>query len=181
MDKRCSSTIVGRVLAFILFGMMAVSLIAVSMFFTDDVAQADSIETVDVNEYVDSDCFIDDQSQTIQTFANVVKTRNSGVNNIELAQIIPVEKVSKYILIIDSTMMNMKIRMKTVIRDYESRTYQPYVAGILGYGSNVDLSNNVQQGSFNLNNLNSDVSWTKWFKKYHHNQKGHFDEIANVA
>lgn len=67
------------------------------------------------------------------------------------------------------------------VRDYESRTYQPYVAGILGYGSNVDLSNNVQQGSFNLNNLNSDVSWTKWFKKYHHNQKGHFDEIANVA
>ncbi|UKI21246.1 MAG: hypothetical protein L6V83_06760 [Christensenella sp.] len=91
MNKRCSSTIVGRVLAFILFGMMAVSLIAVSMFFTDDVAQADSIETVDVNEYVDSDCFIDDQSQTIQTFANVVKTRNSGVNNIELAQIIPLE------------------------------------------------------------------------------------------
>lgn len=66
------------------------------------------------------------------------------------------------------------------VRDYESRTYQPYVAGILGYGSNVDLSNNVQQGSFNLNNLNSDVSWTKWFKKYHHNQRGHFNEIANL-
>ena len=92
MNKRCSSTIVGRVLAFILFGMIVVSLIAVSMFFTNDyVAQADSIETVDVNEYVDNDCFIDDQSQTIQTFANVVKTRNSDVNNIELAQIIPVE------------------------------------------------------------------------------------------
>lgn len=89
MNKRCSSAIVGRVLAFILFGMMF-SLIAASMFFTNDyVAQADSIETVDVNEYVDSDCFIDDQSQTIQTFANVVKTRNSDVNNIELAQIIP--------------------------------------------------------------------------------------------
>lgn len=69
MNKRCSSAIVGRVLAFILFGMMAVSLIAVSMFFTDDVAQADSIETVDVNEYVDSDCFIDDQSQTIRKAA----------------------------------------------------------------------------------------------------------------
>lgn len=92
MNKRCSSAIVGRVLAFILFGMIVVSLIAVSMFFTNDyVAQADSIETVDVNEYVDNDCFIDDQSQTIQTFANVVKTRNSDVNNIELAQIIPVE------------------------------------------------------------------------------------------
>lgn len=62
MNKRCSSTIVGRALAFILFGMIVISLIAVSMFFTDDVAQADSIETVDVNEYVDSDCFIDDQS-----------------------------------------------------------------------------------------------------------------------
>lgn len=92
MNKRCSSTIVGRALAFILFGMIVISLIAVSMFFTNDyVAQADSIETVDVNEYVDSDCFIDDQSQTIQTFANVVKTRNSDVNNIELAQIIPLE------------------------------------------------------------------------------------------
>lgn len=56
MNKRCSSAIVGRVLAFILFGMMF-SLIAASMFFTNDyVAQADSIETVDVNEYVDSDC-----------------------------------------------------------------------------------------------------------------------------
>lgn len=52
MNKRCSSAIVGRVLAFILFGMMF-SLIAASMFFTNDyVAQADSIETVDVNEYV---------------------------------------------------------------------------------------------------------------------------------
>ena len=53
MNKRCSSTIVGRVLAFILFGMIVVSLIAASMFFTNDyVAQADSIETVDMNEYV---------------------------------------------------------------------------------------------------------------------------------
>ena len=44
---------------------------------------------VDINSYVDSDRFLNDSSQTIQTFANVVKNRTDSVNNSELTQIIP--------------------------------------------------------------------------------------------
>ncbi len=53
-----------------------------------------SSDTVDINKYVDSDTFLNDSSQTIHSFANIVINRKETENNSELTQIIPKQYLS---------------------------------------------------------------------------------------
>ena len=68
-----------------------------------------------------------------------------------------------------------------VEKDWESRSYQPYVGGIAGWrGTNGFLTMNTYPGTVDVENLNPDVSWWAWFKTHHFNQQGNVNELANT-
>lgn len=70
--------------------------------------------------------------------------------------------------------------IKIIEKDWESRSYQPYVAGIAGWkGTNGFLTANSYPGTVDVTNLNPDVSWWAWFKTHHFNQQGNVSELAN--
>ena len=58
------------------------------------------------------------------------------------------------------------------VKDWESRTYQPYVGAVVGsmYKGTVS-GNNTSNAIIDKSNLNPDVSWWSWFVTYHFNQQ----------
>lgn len=67
------------------------------------------------------------------------------------------------------------------VKDWESRSYQPYVGGIAGFKEeNGFLTKNTYKGTLNVENLNADVSWWAWFKTHHFNQQANVKESTNI-
>lgn len=59
------------------------------------------------------------------------------------------------------------------VKDWESRTYQPYVAQIAAYKNGGSYGSNYSSGTVNVDNLNPDVTWKELlFVTKHFNQRG---------
>ena len=68
------------------------------------------------------------------------------------------------------------------VKDWESRTYQPYVGTVVGSLYQGTISGNTTTDAvINANNLNSDVSWWSWFVTYHFNQQEYVKDGAGYT
>lgn len=68
------------------------------------------------------------------------------------------------------------------IKDWESRTYQPYVGTVVGSLYQGTISGNTTTDAvINANNLNADVSWWSWFVTYHFNQQEYVKDGAGYT
>ena len=68
--------------------------------------------------------------------------------------------------------------LRVDVKDWENRTLQPYLGGIVGYMTTGSQSGNNVTGTLNYDNLNPDVSWWSWFVTYHHNQQLYCNTIV---
>lgn len=69
---------------------------------------------------------------------------------------------------------DVNITVKVAYKDWDNRTYQPYVGGLVGYLSGGDFDNiyfGNRPKAPDVSNLNEDVTWWNWGTKHFNQQQ----------